>query len=351
MDKRYQVFLSSTFADLKDERKEVLSALQKAGYFVAGMELFPSDDDESWEVIKRVIDQSDYYVLVVGGRYGSIGSCGKSFTEMEHEYARKKGLPILPFLHGDPASLPNKHVESVHGEKLKLFIKNIEQLHTRRSWLTKHELATEVLASISQTVNLRPRVGWVRGDAAETNQVLIQRLEDLRTEHQGLREERDRLSERLKALDVDESEKRIAWGDDEVELAIRISHKNSDRSEDDVSFTTQWSRVFDLMAPQLIGWCSTFNATQRVASILAEEASRQVEENIELQFHGLTEESLSTIRNQFLALQLIFIEIENRGTGSDSPISLMYSVELWRLSERGLREHSHKHARRRDDDE
>lgn len=73
------MFLSSTFADLEDERKEVMSALQRAGYFVAGMELFPSDDDESWEVIKRVIDQSDYYVLVVGGKYGSIGKGGKEF--------------------------------------------------------------------------------------------------------------------------------------------------------------------------------------------------------------------------------------------------------------------------------
>ena len=80
MDKRYQVFLSSTFVDLEDERKEVMAALQKAGHLVVGMELFPSDTDESWEVIKRVIDQSDYYVLVVGGRYGSIGKEGKSYT-------------------------------------------------------------------------------------------------------------------------------------------------------------------------------------------------------------------------------------------------------------------------------
>ena len=64
MDKRYQVFLSSTFADLEDERKEVMAALQKAGFFVAGMELFPSDDSESWDVIKRVIDQCDYYCLL-----------------------------------------------------------------------------------------------------------------------------------------------------------------------------------------------------------------------------------------------------------------------------------------------
>ena len=95
MDKRYQVFLSSTFADLEDERKEVMAALQKAGFFVAGMELFPSDDSESWDVIKRVIDQCDYYVLVIAGRYGSIGPDGKSFTEMEYDYAKDKGLPVL----------------------------------------------------------------------------------------------------------------------------------------------------------------------------------------------------------------------------------------------------------------
>ncbi|HSP50009.1 MAG TPA: DUF4062 domain-containing protein [Pseudolabrys sp.] len=82
MDKRYQVFVSSTFADLKDERQAVLQALLSLDHFPAGMESFLASDDDAWTLIKGVIDDSDYYVLVFGGRYGSTNHAGVGYTEM-----------------------------------------------------------------------------------------------------------------------------------------------------------------------------------------------------------------------------------------------------------------------------
>ena len=52
MDKRYQVFVSSTFEDLQEERREVMQALLSLDCIPTGMELFPAADDESWELIK-----------------------------------------------------------------------------------------------------------------------------------------------------------------------------------------------------------------------------------------------------------------------------------------------------------
>lgn len=46
MNKRYQVFLSSTYVDLKEEREEILRILLKLNCFPAGMELFPAIDEE-----------------------------------------------------------------------------------------------------------------------------------------------------------------------------------------------------------------------------------------------------------------------------------------------------------------
>jgi len=46
MDKRYQIFVSSTFADLKDERQQVIQALMEMDCIPSGMELFPAQDDE-----------------------------------------------------------------------------------------------------------------------------------------------------------------------------------------------------------------------------------------------------------------------------------------------------------------
>jgi hypothetical protein len=72
MQKRYQVFVSSTFTDLKDERQAVLKAILELDHMPAGMELFPATDDSAWQLIKDVIDTSDYYALIIGGRYGSL---------------------------------------------------------------------------------------------------------------------------------------------------------------------------------------------------------------------------------------------------------------------------------------
>ena len=98
MEKRYQVFVSSTYADLKQERQHVIQALMEMDCIPAGMELFPAADEEQWEFIKRIIDDCDYYLLIIGGRYGSTTPEGISYTEKEYDYAdliSKKWTPKL----------------------------------------------------------------------------------------------------------------------------------------------------------------------------------------------------------------------------------------------------------------
>ena len=90
MDKRYQVFLSSTYTDLKEERQKLIHALMEMDCIPAGMELFPAADEEQFEFIKRIIDDCDYYIVIVGGRYGSLAGGGISYTEKEYEYAKSK---------------------------------------------------------------------------------------------------------------------------------------------------------------------------------------------------------------------------------------------------------------------
>src|SRR4051794_20465152 len=83
MDKRYQVFVSSTYTDLPDARQAVLMTLLTMDCVPAGMEMFGAVDEEQFEFIKRVIDDSDYYVLIIGGRYGTEALDGRSYTEKE----------------------------------------------------------------------------------------------------------------------------------------------------------------------------------------------------------------------------------------------------------------------------
>lgn len=76
------------------------------------MELFPAANEDQWSLIKNVIDDCDYYMVIVGGRYGSVDESGMSYTEKEYRYALDAGLPIIGFLHRNPGDLPANRSES-----------------------------------------------------------------------------------------------------------------------------------------------------------------------------------------------------------------------------------------------
>ena len=166
LKKRFQIFISSTFADLRDERDEIANAIQAMGHIPAGMELFGSDADDSWTVIERTIDLSDYFVLVLAGRYGTLSEVGVSFTEREFDYASSKGIPILAFIHNKIEELPAGAVErsAKSLRLLKAFKSKIADRHQVTFWSDKSDLSINVVSSLAKTVELVPRPGWVRGD-------------------------------------------------------------------------------------------------------------------------------------------------------------------------------------------
>ena len=95
LNKRYQIFISSTYEDLIDIRKKATEEILKMGHIPIGMELFNPDDAEQWKQIKQFIDSSDYYIIIVGNKYGSLTKKGISYTEKEYNYALKKRYQLL----------------------------------------------------------------------------------------------------------------------------------------------------------------------------------------------------------------------------------------------------------------
>lgn len=104
MKKKLQVFISSTFEDLKEERQVAVESVLNAGHIPAGMELFKSGDKSQKEIIKRWIDESDIYMLILGGRYGSIDEETElSYTHWEYNYAGEVGKPRFAVVIDEPA--------------------------------------------------------------------------------------------------------------------------------------------------------------------------------------------------------------------------------------------------------
>ena len=66
---------------------------------------------DQWSLIKRVIDDCDYYLLIIGGRYGSENEEGISYTQMEFQYALDTGKPIISFLPKHPENIPSGKCE------------------------------------------------------------------------------------------------------------------------------------------------------------------------------------------------------------------------------------------------
>ncbi len=148
METRYQVFVSSTYEDLKAERQEVMHALLKLECIPAGMELFPAANEDQWSLIKKVIKECDYYIVISAGRYGSLGPEGQSYTEMEYRYAVELGKPVIGFLHKDPLQLPAARVEQTdEGRgKLKTFRELLQQKMCKY-WETPSSARSSVGAS------------------------------------------------------------------------------------------------------------------------------------------------------------------------------------------------------------
>jgi hypothetical protein len=80
---------------LKEERTKILSNIMTTAYIPVRMEQFPAFDEKQLEYIKKVIDDTDYYVLVIKARYGSVNTAGVSFTEEEYDYAVKLWLTAI----------------------------------------------------------------------------------------------------------------------------------------------------------------------------------------------------------------------------------------------------------------
>ncbi len=197
--KKYQVFISSTYTDLIEERKKVQEILLMADCIPAGMEAFVAANDEQFEVIKKVIDLCDYYVLIIGKRYGSINQAtGISYTEMEYDYAVSQNIPVLVFSIDENIELQEDKVETdpIIIEKLKTFKERAMNNRLASIWKNQGDLAGEVAIAIMKAKNEIVRPGWVRGSDFNPEENL-KKINNLQEENKRLSDENAELQKSL----------------------------------------------------------------------------------------------------------------------------------------------------------
>lgn len=254
--KRYSIFISSTFEDLKAERQAVQDVVISAGDFPVQMESFPAADEDQFEFIKALIDKCDYYVLIVAGRYGTPAEDGMSYTEKEYRYAASKGIPVLVMLHADPGSIPaNKSEGSVEGKnRLASFVSIVEKNRLRKTWTTSEGLKLAVREALDHAKTTRPAVGWVRGDSIAS----VEALEELNE----VRKENAKFRDAIGSLEIELSLPPIPAADDLFTinlLANAAGRGYGSKLGNSATIRTTWIGVFPIFFNNLQWGMSDWN--------------------------------------------------------------------------------------------
>jgi hypothetical protein len=179
VEKKLQIFVSSTYSDLIEERQAAVTAILDAGHIPAGMELFKAGKSQM-KTIHKWIDESDVYMLILGGRYGSIEEeSGLSYTELEYNYALSRDMPVFAvvlteeFLDNnelkkdnvliyekDNISKYNIFKEKVESNIVK-FVANIDQIASNI-----HSHLNDIMNNCDYNL-----VGWIKGDSLKSDSV------------------------------------------------------------------------------------------------------------------------------------------------------------------------------------
>ena len=188
MKKKYQVFISSTYTDLKEERMAVTQCLLDNDCIPVGMERFPATGMTQMEYIAKMLDDSDYYILILAGKYGSVDTDGIGFTEKEFDYAVSKKMPILSFVVTDIGALPSSKCEAddVGRKRLDAFREKVCTGRVVCFYSDIGSLKANVATSINRCKIDFPALGWVRGTGINTQQEDLSILKKQQKEHAEL---------------------------------------------------------------------------------------------------------------------------------------------------------------------
>ncbi|MGS2763776.1 DUF4062 domain-containing protein [Sinomicrobium sp. M5D2P9] len=316
MEVKYQVFVSSTYKDLVEERQEVMQALLELDCIPVGMELFPAADDDQWTLIKGLIDDCDYYILIVGGRYGSVNPEGISYTQMEYEYAMEKGIPVISFLHKNPENIAVGKSESEKALKKKLEdFKKIVQQKMCKYYESPIELGSIVSRSLVRLIKDKPQPGWVKATYLPTEDSTKEILE-LTKQVENLKLELEK--SKTKAPEGTEF---LSQGDDKIEVNFTFKAQGDWRTGNEsysVSTQISWDEIFGEISPLMIDETSERPIRVKLNELIRNKTFKELSEKVKKDERVPTEFSIKdtdyqTIKIQLRALNLMTESIRKRG--------------------------------------
>ncbi len=346
MEKRYQIFVSSTYDDLQQEREHVINELHKVGYLAVGMEQFPATDEGQIEYIRPIIDRSDYYVVIVRGRYGSLTGSGISYTETECDYALEMKKPVLSFLFKDPSQLKRGEFDNDPAsiQKLEEFRKKLQSRGNVKFWENSTELVNHIKNSIFEIVANRPGVGWIRGDQA-LDPAVYKELEDERRKNAELRAKLDKFENQDIVFPS-----HLAHGNDIAQIEYTVSERvgqNTPNNKYSTNFSISWDDLFQKLVESIRLEESESGICTKIREIIREIS--KIDKHLNVAVKPI---SLEQVRHHFEALGLIkAVSKARKQTKLLRTVNDFYGLDdvylVWTLTDKGRQYISQLKAARR----
>jgi Domain of unknown function (DUF4062) len=309
MNRKLQVFISSTFEDLRDERQAAVEGVLLAKHIPAGMELFTAGDASQLEVIKQWIRESDAYLLVLGARYGSIEpTSGLSYSEIEYDFAVANELPHFALVLND-ASIERKHAAGLKrpsaedAAKLSSFRSKVLSKSTKFVD-SPDQIKIGVLQSLHEIESRPGLVGWLRSNEIRSDPEINAQMSALVEANTRLRESieqsRQQLAESKSPLSASED---LAPLESTISLSLEAYHAGSrnypsrwQHLEKAVEIT--WRDLFGMIAIKLLGPTNDDTLNHKIAGEL--QGSSQSD-------HRVCQRDWETVKAQFLSLDYVSI--------------------------------------------
>lgn len=315
---KYQIFVSSTFEDLREERELVIKAILEMGHIPVGMEMFSAGDEEQWKLIQRQIDDCDYYVVIAAHRYGSLD--GKiSYTEKEYDYAFSKGIPTLGFVISEKAEWPvgKSDTESDKKKRLDSFKSKIKKKLVSY-WTNKEDLYGKVSIALMKQFTTNPGVGWIKANELVGPEVLTE-LSRLSKENSNLRDEISQLNQKIVTDETAKYDKIISTLSNH-KVSIGFFYKKGTDWEDFKQF--DFLQIFKLIAPELMVEKSTQSTAHYIGIMLKPKNDKEIRDSYPI--------PSNTTKNIFADLVVLGLV-----KPSDKKHSLKDTNDYWTITEEG----------------
>jgi hypothetical protein len=188
------VFVSSTYSDLRAYREAAFDVLRRLGLQFSGLEYFSATLETPLDRTTKAVENSDLLLLLIGHRYGFVpAGHDKSVTELEYAHAKARGLPVLAFMLSEDVPVRPSDIEQddVLRRRLASFRSEVQRSHIVGIVKSVEDLQSQLTAAL---------VRWLSERSAVPLKPAEQRIAELESELEEQRGVTRSFQDRLRGI-------------------------------------------------------------------------------------------------------------------------------------------------------